>query len=132
MRTQVTDPAASPPTEPYQAKVLANRKITPEGASDEVFHLVLEVASAQVSLALDQSVWVQPPGRDENDRPFDLRAYSVIQTEQDGAGHSLNLTFSVLRLVYKDLFTGEVKRGTASNFLCDAKPGDLIPLRFQG
>ena len=127
----MTEPSTTQPLEPYPAKVLSNRKITPEGASDEVYHLVLEVASAQVRLAPDQSVWFRPPGLDDQGKPFDPRAYSVIQLEQDQAGLALNLTLSVLRLVYKDLFTGEVKRGLASNSLCDAQPGDLIPLSFR-
>ncbi|MBV8432033.1 MAG: hypothetical protein JO244_12770 [Solirubrobacterales bacterium] len=110
---------------PGVARVLSNRRLTPPGCED-VRHLVLDLAGLGFRYLEGQSLGVLPPGVDERGRPHKLRLYSIASTRSgdDGSGHTASLC--VKRVVYTDPVTGAERRGVASNYLCDLRPGDEV------
>lgn len=109
---------------PGTARVVSNVRLTPEGC-DDVRHIVLDLDGLDYRYLEGQSLGVLPPGTDENGRPHKLRLYSIASTRlgDDRQGRSASLC--VKRLVYTDE-SGRERRGVASNYLCDLKPGDEV------
>jgi ferredoxin--NADP+ reductase len=110
---------------PGIARVVSNVRLTPE-TRDDVRHIVLDLAGLDYRYLEGQSLGVLTPGVDEKGHANKLRLYSIASSRMgdDGAGDSASLC--VKRVVYRDPVTGEERRGVASNFLCDAQPGDEV------
>jgi ferredoxin--NADP+ reductase len=110
---------------PLKAKVLENRILFREGDENDIRHIVL--GAREMNYLDGQSVGVLPPGINEKGNPHAVRLYSIASLASRIEG-SENLTLCVKRAITKDEATGQVYRGVASNFLCDAKPGDEVTL----
>jgi ferredoxin--NADP+ reductase len=111
---------------PYSAIVKDSKRITPDGAHDEVRHIVLEVPAASFVYVEGQSVAVLVPGPHPFGNDDHVRMYSIASSRKGEAGHSAELSICVRRCFYIDEVSGERYPGICSNFLCDARVGDTI------
>ena len=110
---------------PLRARVLENRILFRDGDENDVRHIVLD--AREMNYLDGQSVGVLPPGLNEKGNPHAVRLYSIASLASRMPG-SENLTLCVKRAITRDEATGQIYRGVASNYLCDAKPGDEILL----
>lgn len=109
---------------PVIATVAGNLRLTGEGASADIRHLVLDFGAASFPVLEGQTVGVIPLGTDEQGRPHYVRLYSVA-SPRDGErpGHN-NLALTIKRVT--EDHDGRPVRGVASNYLCDLKVGDAV------
>jgi ferredoxin--NADP+ reductase len=110
---------------PGIARVVANVRLTPAG-HDDVRHIVLDLSGLHYRYLEGQSLGVLVPGVDGRGHPHKLRLYSFASSRRgdDGCGNTASIC--VKRVVYNDPVTGMERRGVASNYLCDLKPGDEV------
>ena len=117
-----------PPIGPtVAAQLLESRRITPEKAV-EVRHLTLRVADPAFQFVEGQSVGVVVPGPHPFGNPYHLRRYSIANPRPRPEDETVALDIQVRRCFYIDEISGERYPGIASNFLCDARPGQDITL----
>lgn len=116
-----------PPKQPLQVEVLRNERLTPEDSAQDVRHVVIRWPKGAFFFVEGQSVGIAPPGLNSRGRPHPPRLYSVASARdgEDGDGQTLALT--VKRYVYADE-SGQLCQGLSSSLLCDAQPGDLLPM----
>ncbi|HLX29750.1 MAG TPA: benzoyl-CoA 2,3-epoxidase subunit BoxA [Casimicrobiaceae bacterium] len=109
------------PANPAIAKVTGNHRITAEGGSADVRHIVLDFGSVPFPVLEGQSLGILPPGRDEHGKPHHVRLYSIA-SPRDGErpGHN-NVALTVKR-VNAD-HDGYAVSGIGSNYLCDLAIG---------
>lgn len=112
---------------PYQATVVKSERITDEG-TDEVRHIVVNVADSTFHYIEGQSVGVLVPGPHEFGNPYHMRLYSIASSRQGEEQNMAEISICVRRCFYIDEVSGERYPGIASNYLCDRKPGDKIQL----
>jgi ferredoxin--NADP+ reductase len=115
---------------PYEATLIATERITSGNSDAEVRHLVLSLPEDDFNFVEGQSIGVLVPGPHEFGNPYHLRLYSIAST-RSGALHGeadagQTIDICVRRCFYIDEVSGESYPGVASNFLCDARPGDRI------
>jgi ferredoxin--NADP+ reductase len=124
-------------TRRYAAKLVSTTRITPRDYDAEVRHLVLELPNGGFSYIEGQSIGVLAPGPHAFGNPYHFRLYSIASPREGENGREGTLSICVRRCFYIDDVSGERYPGKASNFLCDALPGDAIPItgpygsRFQ-
>ena len=117
-----------PPIGPtVAAQLLESRRITPEKAV-EVRHLTLRVADPAFQFVEGQSIGVVVPGPHPFGNPYHLRRYSIANARPRPEDETVALDILVRRCFYIDEISGERYPGIASNFLCDARPGQDITL----
>ena len=117
-----------PPIGPtVAAQLLESRRITPEKAV-EVRHLTLRVADPAFQFVEGQSIGVVVPGPHPFGNPYHLRRYSIANARPRPEDETIALDILVRRCFYIDEISGERYPGIASNFLCDARPGQDITL----
>jgi ferredoxin--NADP+ reductase len=108
------------------AVVRESVRITPQDAA-EVRQITLEVDEPAFRVAAGQNIALGVPGELAFGGREHLRRYSVAEVlEQDE--ESVFFTILVRRCFYIDEVSGERYPGVASNYLCDARPGETIPL----
>ena len=107
------------------ATVSGNARITGEGASNDVRHIILEFDTVPFTYLEGQSIGVIPPGVDRDGRPHAMRLYSIASARDGERPNTNNLALAVKRIVQTDEAGHEV-RGVASNWLCDLQLGDRI------
>ena len=112
----------------YTATVTKNERITPADAHDEVRHIVINIADPSFIYVEGQSVGVVVPGPHEFGNPHHLRLYSIASTRQGEDSNLAEFSICVRRCFYIDEISGERYKGIASNYLCDAKPGQAITI----
>lgn len=112
---------------PYSATVVKSERIT-DPDTDEVRHITLNVADATFHHLEGQSVGVLIPGPHPFGNPHHLRLYSIASSRQGEQLNMSQIAICVRRCFYIDEVSGERFPGIASNFLCDARPGDSIQL----
>ncbi|MBX9604271.1 MAG: hypothetical protein K2X35_24925 [Bryobacteraceae bacterium] len=112
---------------PYQASVLSTERLTPPDYDVEVRHIVLRIPAGDFDFVEGQSIGVLVPGPHEFGNPHHLRLYSIASSRREDAG-SGSIAICVRRCFYLDEISGERYPGVASNFLCDARPGDPVLL----
>ena len=110
-----------------EATVKANERITPP-ASDEVRHLVLHVDDPAFRFLEGQTIGVVVRGPHAFGNKYHLRRYSVANARQSAAEEGVDVELLVRRCFYVDDVSGERYPGIASNYLCDAAPGQRITL----
>ena len=110
---------------PYAASVVHSRRITPED-TDEVRHIVLNINSATFNYLEGQSIGVLVPGPHSFGNEHHMRLYSIANARQGEEGEFSEISICVRRCFYIDEVSGERYPGVASNYLCDARPGDEI------
>lgn len=117
-----------PPIGPtVAARILESRRITPEKAV-EVRHLTLRVTDPAFQFVEGQSIGVVVPGPHPFGNPYHLRRYSIANARPRPEDETVDLDILVRRCFYIDEISGERYPGIASNFLCDARPGQRITL----
>ena len=119
--SQIT-PESGPTT---TAVIKASQRVTPE-STDEVRHLTLEVLDPAFQFVEGQSIGVLVPGPHPFGNAQHLRRYSIANARNLPVGTGVSLEILVRRCFYIDEISGERYPGIASNYLCDAKPGDRI------
>ncbi|MEX0322190.1 MAG: FAD-binding oxidoreductase [Puniceicoccaceae bacterium] len=112
---------------PYKARVVKSERITAE-TTDEVRHIVLSIADATFHFVEGQSIGVLVPGPHEFGNEYHMRLYSIASSRQGENQNLAEISICVRRCFYIDDVSGEQFPGVASNFLCDAQPGDEILL----
>lgn len=113
---------------PYMARLVASDRITPEASDAEVRHLVLELPAGEFDFSEGQSVGVLAPGPHDFGAQHHLRLYSIANSRRGEAGKANTISICVRRCFYIDEVNGERYPGKASNYLCDARPGQEVQL----
>jgi ferredoxin--NADP+ reductase len=108
-----------------EAILKTTTRVTPDN-TDEVRELVLQIDDPAFRYAAGQSIGVLVPGPHEFGNPFHHRRYSIANPVETGNAETLELELLVRRCFYLDEVSGERYPGIASNYLCDAKPGDKL------
>jgi ferredoxin--NADP+ reductase len=112
---------------PYKATVVRSDRITDE-KTDEVRHITLNVADATFHHLEGQSIGVLVPGPHPFGNEHHLRLYSIASSRQGEQLNMSEISLCVRRCFYIDEVSGERFPGIASNYLCNAQPGDVIQL----
>ncbi len=107
------------------AQIKSTLRLT-DKTTDEVRELVLYIDEPSFRYSIGQSIGVLVPGKDEFGSTKHKRMYSIANGIQSLSGDGIELTILVRRCFYIDDFSGEQYPGRASNYLCDAHPGDTI------
>ncbi len=106
---------------PAVATVSGNFRLTGEGASSDIRHIVLDFGGAAFPVLEGQTIGILPPGQDRNGKPHHVRLYSVASPRDGERPRYNNLSLTVKR-VTEDHDGGPVV-GVASNYLCDLDKG---------
>ena len=122
------------PKRPFRATVVSKYRILDRSSPNYCWHVVFSLKDSEMvgKYRIGQSIGVMPNGR-FNDAAFNyvhnaltnqIRLYSIASASwgDDWKGETVSLC--VKREVREDEKTGELVLGAASNFICDAKPGD--------
>ncbi len=116
-------------TNPVMATLVASERITPPHWEAEVRHLVLELPpGTELDFVEGQSIGVLAPGPHAFGNQHHLRLYSIASSRGGEAGKANTFSICVRRCFYLDEISGEQYPGVASNYLCDARPGDPVQL----
>jgi len=116
---------------PHTGTIVSAKRIVGDKAPGEVCHVHIK-SGAVFKYIEGQSLGVIPPGNcPKSGKPNTVRLYSIASTRygDDLDGESVSLC--VRRAVYWDKDLGRedpAKKGVCSNYLCDAKPGQLVTL----
>jgi ferredoxin--NADP+ reductase len=110
-----------------QAFIKESRRITPE-RSEEVRHIILQVADPAFQFVEGQSIGVVVPGPHPFGNPYHIRRYSIANARSIPIDTWVELDLLVRRCFYIDEVSGERYPGIASNYLCDAKPGASLTI----
>lgn len=113
---------------PFTATLVSTERITPLGWEAEVRHLVLRLPDEPFDYLEGQSVGVLAPGPFEFGNDHHLRLYSIASPRGGDDGRGETLSICVRRCFSIDDVSGERYPGRASNFLCDANPGDPVQI----
>ena len=113
---------------PYTTTLLSTQRITPLNWEAEVRHLVLRLPDVPFRYVEGQSIGVLVPGPHEFGNPYHLRLYSIASPRSGDDGRGDTLSICVRRCFSIDDISGERYPGVASNYLCDANPGDEIKI----
>lgn len=113
---------------PITTTLLRSERITPADSSAEVRHLVLQLPEGPFEYFEGQSIGVLAPGPHEFGNHHHLRLYSIANPRGGEDGRPDTISICVRRCFSIDDISGERYPGRASNFLCDANPGDPIPI----
>jgi benzoyl-CoA 2,3-dioxygenase component A len=109
---------------PAVATVSGNFRLTGDGASSDIRHLVLDFGATVFPVLEGQTIGIVPPGTDAQGRPHYPRLYSVA-SPRDGERPRYNNVALTVKRVTED-HAGQPVRGVASNFLCDLGKGDSV------
>ena len=112
------------PQAPVSATVSGNFKLTEEGASSDIRHIVLDFGGNHFPVLEGQSIGIIAPGTDAQGRPHYLRLYSVASPRDGERPRYNNLSLTVKRVT--EDHAGKPVHGVCSNFLCDLKKGDAV------
>ena len=109
---------------PAVATVSGNFRLTGEGASSDIRHIVLDFGSTAFPVLEGQTIGIVPPGADAQGRPHFVRLYSVA-SPRDGERPRYNNVALTVKRVTED-HDGRPVRGVASNYLCDLEKGAAV------
>jgi benzoyl-CoA 2,3-dioxygenase component A len=109
---------------PAVATVTGNFRLTGDGASSDIRHIVLDFGSLAFPVLEGQTIGILPPGTDAGGRPHHPRLYSIA-SPRDGERPRYNNVALTVKRVTED-HDGKPVVGVASNFLCDLAKGDTV------
>ncbi|MBK9236995.1 MAG: benzoyl-CoA 2,3-epoxidase subunit BoxA [Rhodoferax sp.] len=112
------------PKAPVRATVVGNFKVTQGPPESDTHHLMLDFGAMPFPVLEGQSLGVLPPGVDAAGRPHHARQYSVASPRNGERPGYNNLSLTVKRVTQDH--QGQAVRGVCSNYLCDAKVGDVV------
>jgi len=107
--------------------LVGSERITPSD-SEEVRQLVLSVDDPAFRVSPGQNIGVVVAGDSAFGKVQHVRRYSVTEVNPLDDGEAVGMTILVKRCFYLDEVSGERYPGMASNFLCDARPGQTVQL----
>ncbi|MCP4074717.1 MAG: oxidoreductase [Gammaproteobacteria bacterium] len=110
-----------------EAVVKESARITPE-STDEVRQITLQIDDPSFRYMEGQSIGVVVPGPHHFGNTHYMRRYSITNDNVSAADGVAEFSLLVKRCFYIDEVNGEQYPGIASNYLCDASPGDKIAL----
>ena len=109
---------------PAIATVTGNHRLTGDGASADVRHIVLDFGSISFPVLEGQSIGIVPPGRDADGKPHYVRLYSIASPRDGERPRYNNVALTVKRVTHDH--NGEPVQGVASNYLCDLAKGAQV------
>jgi len=110
-----------------EAFIKDSRRVTPE-ASDEVRQIVLRIDAPAFYFLEGQNIGVLTPGPHPFGNKTHHRYYTIANANKSADGEAVEIELLVRRCFYIDEVSGEEYPGEASNYLCNAKPGDVISI----
>ncbi|HYT98513.1 MAG TPA: benzoyl-CoA 2,3-epoxidase subunit BoxA [Casimicrobiaceae bacterium] len=111
---------------PAIATITGNHRLTGEGASADVRHIVLDFGSIAFPVLEGQSIGVVPPGTDSNGKPHYVRLYSIASPREGERPRYNNIALTVKRVTHDH--NGNPVQGVASNYLCDLPKGAQVKI----
>lgn len=109
---------------PATATVTGNHRLTAEGASSAVHHIVLDFGQTAFPVLEGQSLGIIPPGLDGNGKPHHVRLYSVASPRNGERPGYNNVALTVKRVLADH--DGNPVRGVCSNYVCELNKGDQV------
>ena len=109
---------------PAIATVTGNYRLTADGASADIRHIVLDFGTTAFPVLEGQTLGILPPGVDASGRPHHVRLYSVA-SPRDGERPRYNNVALTVKRVTED-HAGQPVAGVGSNYLCDLRIGDEV------
>lgn len=109
---------------PIIGTVSGNFRLTEEGASSDIHHIILDFGTTPFPVLEGQSLGVIPPGFDTNGRSHHVRLYSIASPRDGERPHYNNVALTVKRVT--EDHEGNPVHGIGSNFMCDLKKGDTV------
>ena len=109
---------------PAIATVTGNYRLTEDGASADIRHIVLDFGGIAFPVLEGQTIGIVPPGNDASGRPHHVRLYSIA-SPRDGERPRYNNVSLTVKRVAED-HDGNAVHGVASNYLCDLNKGDEV------
>ena len=106
---------------PAVATVSGNFRLTGDGATSDIRHIVLDFGGTAFPLLEGQTIGIVPPGSDAMGRPHYVRLYSVA-SPRDGERPRYNNAAITVKRVTED-HAGNPVEGIGSNYLCDLEKG---------
>ncbi len=101
---------------PAQATVVGNFRLTGAETESDVRHIILDFGAVAFPVLEGQSIGILPPGLDAAGQPHAMRLYSVCSARDGERPNTNNLALTVKR------------SGVGSNYLCDLRLGDHVPV----
>ena len=119
---------------PFSGKIVSVERIVGPKATGETTHIIIEYGG-KMPYWEGQSYGVIPPGAKVNSKgkevPHGVRLYSIASSRYGDAFDGKTATLCVRRATYWDPELNKedpAKKGICSNFLCDAKPGEVVQM----
>ena len=109
------------------AVVTDSRRVSPL-ETDEVRAIDLRIDEPAFRFHEGQSIGVLVPGPHAFGNKEHHRYYSIANARETSIEDEVSIQIIVRRCFYIDEISGEQYPGVASNYLCDAKPGDSITI----
>ncbi|MDQ2917381.1 MAG: benzoyl-CoA 2,3-epoxidase subunit BoxA [Pseudomonadota bacterium] len=109
---------------PALAAVAGNYRLTADGASADIRHIVLDFGNTAFPVLEGQTLGILPPGSDTQGRPHYVRLYSVA-SPRDGERPQYNNVALTIKRVTAD-HDGQPVQGVGSNYMCDLAVGDAV------
>jgi benzoyl-CoA 2,3-dioxygenase component A len=109
---------------PAVATVTGNFRLTSDGASSDVRHIVLDFGPAAFPVLEGQTIGIIPPGLDGDGKPHHVRLYSIASPRDGERPRYNNVAITVKRVTHDH--DGNPVQGVASNYLCDLAKGDAV------
>ncbi len=109
---------------PAIATVTGNYRLTADGATADIRHIVLDFGGAAFPVLEGQTIGILPPGFDASSKPDHVRLYSVASPRDGERSRYNNLSLTVKRVT--EDHDGKPVTGVASNYLCDLAKGDQV------
>jgi len=109
---------------PAIATVTGNYRLTADGASADIRHIVVDFGTTAFPVLEGQTLGILPPGVDASGRPHHVRLYSVA-SPRDGERPRYNNVALTVKRVTED-HAGKPVAGVGSNYLCDLRIGDEV------
>ena len=109
---------------PALATVTGNHRLTADGASADIRHIVLDFGAAAFPVLEGQTIGILPPGTDANGKPHYVRLYSIASPRDGERPRYNNVALTVKRVTHDH--NGKPVDGVASNYLCDLAKGAQV------
>ena len=95
---------------------------------DEVRRITVRIDDPAFRYAAGQTIGVVVPGPHPLGNPYHTRRYSIASGRRGDGDGAAELELLVRRCFYVDDVSGESYPGIASNYLCDALPGQVLTI----